>query len=78
LESLVVSSGIATVEADKVLRFLLYYGIIGLRTQERDIYIYDVNYDAKMLEIRVQRAGGSAQFVVNAAFWPALGIAADA
>ena len=78
LKGLVTSAGIEEPEVDKVLRFLLYYGIIGLRTPERDLYIYNVNYDAKMLEIRVHRAGDSAQFIVNPAFWPALGIAPDA
>ncbi|MCO4887853.1 hypothetical protein MKD50_00580 [Cupriavidus sp. WGtm5] len=58
----------------KRLEFLLYYGIIGLQTPERTYYIFDVNYDQKVLRIRVERAGEEAVFAINPAFWPALDI----
>ena len=71
---LIKSVGIEEHEMDQVMDFLLYYGIIGLRTNEDDHYIYNVNYDPKMLKIRVKRAGSSSLYIVNPAFWPALGI----
>ena len=74
LARLISSTSILQNESDKVVDFLLYYGVIGLRSSESDIYIYNVNYDAKMLRIRVQRAGDSAVFAINPAFWPALGM----
>lgn len=77
LAQLVESAGILSEAVNKVIDFLLYYGIIGLRLPDADVYIYNVNYDPKMLKIRAQRAGSSASFVVNPAFWPALGMVAS-
>jgi hypothetical protein len=59
---------------NKFIDFLIYYGIIGLHTSERDIYIFHVNYDQKVLTTRVERAGDRAEFVINPAFWPVLEI----
>ena len=74
LERLIQDSGISQDELGKVIDFLLYYGVIGLRLPEANFYIYDVNYDSKMLKMRAQRAGSAASYVINPAFWPALGI----
>jgi len=74
LSEIIQSVGVEEHETDQVMDFLLYYGVIGLRTPESDYYIYNVNYDPKMLKIRVQRAGSSSRYIINAAFWPALGI----
>ena len=73
LESLIESAGFMKEEIGKVVDFLLYYGVIGLHTENADFYIYNVSYDPKMLKIRVQQAGSSAIFIINPAFWPALG-----
>ena len=54
--------------------FLLYYGVLGTRLGDNDHFIYSVNYDLKVLKIRAQRLQGTADYVVNPAFWPALGI----
>src|SRR5699024_2044242 len=72
--ALIESAGVEQNDADKVIDFLFYYGVIGLRTLDSEYYIYSVNYDLRMLKIRVQRAGSSALYVVNPAFWPALEI----
>jgi hypothetical protein len=63
-------------EADHglVIEFLFYYGVIGLRTAGVDQYIFNVNYDPKVLQIRAELAGESARYVMNPAFAPALGI----
>jgi hypothetical protein len=58
----------------KVIDFLLYYGVIGLRTVEKDLYIYDVDYDSRKLRVRIDRAGDDVRFCINPAFWPALSI----
>ena len=57
-----------------VIEFLFYYGVIGLRTKDKDQYIFNVNYDPKVLQIRAEMAGESARYVMNPAFAPALGI----
>ncbi len=76
LKALVLRHGLEEADVEKVVGFLLYYGVIGLREEHQDRYIYDVNYDTKMLQARVKRAGEDARFVINQAFWPALGIRA--
>ncbi len=76
LKELVLRHGLEEVDVEKVIDFLLYYGVIGLREEAQDRYIYDVNYDMKMIQARVKRAGENARFVINQAFWPALGIRA--
>ncbi len=71
LESAEIDGG----DIEQVAEFLLYYGVVGIRTDQGDLFIYDVNYDIKVLKIRLERAGVDARFIVNPAFWPGLGIA---
>lgn len=54
--------------------FLLNHGVIGLRLDDKDQYIFDVGYDLKQILIRVNRLGTEARFVLNPAFAPALEI----
>jgi hypothetical protein len=74
LEALVRSAGVEQTNVRRVIEFLIYYGVLGLRTEDGDLYIYQVNYNPRMIEARAQRAGAAARYVVNPAFWPALGI----
>ncbi len=74
LYTLVKEAGVIESVVYKIIDFLLYYGVVGLITETKDMYIYDVNYDLRKLEIRIDRAGIEAQFCVNPAFWPALNI----
>lgn len=76
LLDLLQSSGLNGSEAHKIFTFLVYYGVIGLKTNDADIYIYDVNYDLKKLEVRMERLADRARFCVNPAFWSALSIRA--
>lgn len=69
-----LSSKVDTEHLDQIREFLLYYGVIGLHSEEGDKYIFDVNYDSKLLSIRADRLGDEAKFIINPAFWPALGI----
>jgi hypothetical protein len=73
LSTLVQCMGLDQASAERVISFLLYYGVLGVRkTGEETIYIYDVNYDIEMLRVRIRKWGGSTKYIVNPALWPAL------
>jgi hypothetical protein len=74
LNSILQEASISPDEAVKVIDFLLYYGVLGTRLGDIDHFIYSVNYDLKVLKIRANRHTEAADYVVNPAFWPALGI----
>lgn len=75
LTDLIASAGIAASDVQRVVDFLLYYGILGIQDSSEQVhYIFGVNYDLKVLQIRAARAGGDAVYVMNPAFRPALGI----
>jgi hypothetical protein len=74
LRALIRSGGVEDANVRRVIDFLIYYGVLGLRTEGGDLYIYQVNYNPKMIEARAQRAGDKAFYVINSAFWPALNI----
>jgi hypothetical protein len=74
LSALIRSAGLEDAKMRRVIDFLIYYGVLGLRTGDGDLYIYQVNYNPKMIEARAQRAGKKAFYVINPAFWPALNI----
>jgi hypothetical protein len=68
------SVGLDAKTAEDVFGFLLYYGVIGLKAETDVQYIFDVNYDLKVLATRAKRLGDEAIFAINPAFWNALGI----
>lgn len=74
LRTVIRDAKIEEAEIGKVVEFLLYYGVIGLKSAEADKYIYNVNYDLRQLRIRAERLGESARYVINPAFCPALDI----
>jgi len=74
LASRLKEANISESDFDRVIDFLLYHGVLGVRSEGTDYFIYDVHYDIKPLKIRVVRAGPSVIFVVNPAFWSAFGI----
>ncbi|MFZ6731174.1 P-loop ATPase, Sll1717 family [Undibacterium sp. Ji42W] len=74
LMSTLTSGGVGADQLEKVFIFLLYYGVIGLKTETGVQYIFDVSYDSKILTTRAQRLGENARYVFNPAFWDALGI----
>ena len=75
LREIICAGGTPCDAVDHVLGFFLYYGVIGLQTGGGVQYIFDVNYDSKLLSLRAARQGEHARYVINPAFWPALGIA---
>jgi hypothetical protein len=60
---------------EKVTDFLLYYGVLGIKSADYDHFIFGVNYDLRQLKIRAGRII-DAQYVINPAFWPGLNIQA--
>jgi hypothetical protein len=70
---LLEKAGVDEADFRFVMEFLMYYGVIGLRIDGADQYIYNVHYDSKVLQIRAELAGEKVRFVINPAFFPALG-----
>lgn len=73
LRELISSSGIQDDSIEKIIQFLLYYGVVGINSNGSDYFIYNVNYDPKMLNMRMQRDNES-NYIINPAFWPSLNI----
>lgn len=61
-------------KAEELFRYLLYYGVIGLKVGEAVQYIFDVNYDSNILEVRAARLGDAAVYAINPALRPVLGV----
>ena len=60
---------------DQVVGFLLYFGFLGLRVIGVDsVYIFDVGYDMKRLEILISKHSEQIEYVLNPAFWPVIGV----
>jgi hypothetical protein len=76
LNTLLTSANIDLADYEKVLSFLLYYGVLGIQIGESEYFIFDVNYDLKALRIRAERGKSNTRYVINPAFWPAFSIAA--
>ena len=74
VEDILSSSGIAPSSYVDVIDFLLYYGVLGIRSGGRDYFIYTVNYDLKILKVRASR-DAEVTYIINSAFWPSLNIA---
>lgn len=74
VSALVRSADVGNDNVRRIIEFLIYYGVLGLRTEDGDLYIYQVNYNPKMIEARARRASDKAFYVINPAFWPALNI----
>ena len=55
---------------NEVVTFLLYFGFFGIQYAANDpLYIYDVGYDMKRLEILISKHKHQIEYVLNAAFW---------
>ena len=68
------SASIGPDKHEKVLDFLLYYGVVGIRNADDEYFIYAVNYDLKMLKVRAEQGKDRTHYVLNPAFWPTFGI----
>jgi len=76
LADLLSSAKIDISDHEKVTSFLLYYGVLGIQVGDAEYFIFDVNYDIKVLQVRAERGKDSTLYIVNPAFWPAFSIAA--
>jgi energy-coupling factor transporter ATP-binding protein EcfA2 len=74
LKRIIDEAGIDQDKVETIKEFLLYHGVIGLRLEGKDQYIFDVGYDLKQIKVRLSRLGNGARFVLNPAFVPALEI----
>lgn len=75
LEIIFNEHGIRESMYQDLVRFLLYFGFLGIKIGGTDPkYIFDVGYDMKRLQVPVSKAGSTVQYVLNPAFWPALGV----
>ena len=70
---LMVDYGLSDPLADKVFDLLLWYGFLGIKRGVEDTkYIYDFNYNMKLLMGVVKKASNEALYEIHPAFWPAL------
>ncbi len=74
LKEVLDSAGIGQEVRDRVLDFLLYYGVLGVRISQGDYFIYSDNYDLRMLKMRAMRSPQDARYVLNPAFGPVFDI----
>ena len=72
--ALLDDAGIEREATEKVVDFLLYYGVLGVKVGGNEYFIFTVNCDLKVLKIRAQRGDEETRYSVNPAFWPAFGI----
>ncbi len=73
LSTLIQLFGLESEESERVISFLMYYGILGVQRAEQDpIYIYDVDYNIELLRVRIRKWAGATRYIVNHALWPVL------
>lgn len=71
-------AGLTREEGERVVSFLLYYGVVGVkRSGAETIYVYDVQYDVEVLRARMRKWGNSTRYLLNPALWPALRVKRD-
>jgi energy-coupling factor transporter ATP-binding protein EcfA2 len=69
------SAGIAVDKRERIVEMLLWYGFLGLaQNGDRSRFIYNVNYEMKILAGLRKRVGADIRYCINPAFFPALGI----
>ena len=67
-------AGLQGEDAEKAMDFLIYYGVLGVLSGGSAVYIYDVGYDIKQLNIRAKRQKENVSYSINPGFAPALGV----
>jgi hypothetical protein len=75
LEDICSGAGVSAARMSNVIEFLLYYGFLGVRNGSAPpTFIYDVNYDMKLLLVLVIKAKGNLSYVLNPAFHAGLNL----
>lgn len=73
LEEILLGAQISAENVPSTIEYLLYYGFIGVKSGNSDVrYIFDVNYDAKLLNVLVKKFGEDLKYTLNPAFHFAL------
>lgn len=74
LIEILLESGLGKDSHESIIGLLIYHGIIGMKTDEADRYVFDYGYDMKKMTIRVSRSNGSMHYCINPTFIPALDV----
>ena len=73
LDAIVGRHGIEPSDVSVVVDHLLYFGFIGIRRPGSDPeYIYDFQYNMKLMEAYIERNRSELLYTLNPAFWPVL------
>ncbi len=75
LESILSGAGVPAEKTDNVIQFMLYYGFLGVKTEDQiPRYIFELGYDMKLLSTVAMKAKGNLIYVLNPAFHPGLNL----
>jgi|WetSurMetagenome_2_1015567.scaffolds.fasta_scaffold44505_2 hypothetical protein len=75
LHLLLKNHGTTDEKLPMITDYLLYLGFLGVKLdQDKAHYIYDFGYDLRILKARHKKNTAQSPFLLNPAFWPALGI----
>jgi hypothetical protein len=69
----IMGSDVDEVSARNVVEYLIYFGVFGVLKDGIQLYIYNVNYDMKLIRARIEQWAGRFDYVINPALWPSLG-----
>lgn len=73
LEDIVLSHGIDIDEIDALIGHMLYFGFLGIKLPTQDPeYIYNFQYNMKLMDAHIGRHRSEIAYVLNPAFWPVL------
>lgn len=74
LLSTLTRSGVKQHEFERVVERLLYYGFIGIVVDGEDQYIYNFNYEIKLMLANIRKMGADAEFSIHPAFRDSLNL----
>ncbi|MDO9182076.1 MAG: hypothetical protein Q7U04_06690, partial [Bacteriovorax sp.] len=67
--------GIEDIQLQKIIDLMLWYSFLGFINDKNEYcYLYNLNYNFKKFQGMINTTNGSMRYVINKAFWPALGI----
>jgi hypothetical protein len=69
LERICTGAGVDQGKIASVVEYLLYYGFIGIQNGDKGpTFVFDVNYDMKVLKVLAAKAGDQLTYALNPAF----------
>ena len=75
LRNICAGAEVAEGRLEDVIEFLMYYGFIGIRSgSDEPKFIFDVNYDMKLLKVIVAKSKQNLTYVLNPAFHAGLNL----